>query len=216
MLKLACLYLCVLLQNSYLWRVDVNPPVYLFGTIHAPYASVWNSLPENVKNAFSSSDGIYLELLLSNPDTSRSLVECQLLPNNQDINQVLPSHLVKRIENYLSRVRRLLPSWLNESPRTNFLRGGGGQTKSDKFFAEATHNWRRKRPISILALLSSLSEESVQNWDKPALDHFLDNVAKRLNKDIAPLETPNEHCQPLKKLSDSQASLNNQTPKSFL
>ena len=37
--------------NSYLWRIEGNPPSYLFGTIHIDYDLVFDSVPNNVKQA---------------------------------------------------------------------------------------------------------------------------------------------------------------------
>ena len=39
-------------SSSYLWRINSSPPCYMFGTIHVPYTRVWDSVPENAKNAF--------------------------------------------------------------------------------------------------------------------------------------------------------------------
>ena len=37
--------------NSYLWRIEGNPPSYLFGTIHIDYKLIFDSIPENVMQA---------------------------------------------------------------------------------------------------------------------------------------------------------------------
>ena len=37
--------------NSYLWRIEGNPPSYLFGTIHIDYELVFPSIPDNAKQA---------------------------------------------------------------------------------------------------------------------------------------------------------------------
>ena len=193
-----------LLQNSYLWKVEVNPPVYLFGTLHLPYNNIWDTIPDNVKTAFSSSSDVFLELEISDQQTSMSLMECQLLPGDCEITSLLHESLVKRIENYLRRILLQLPNWLDDNSRSTLLRGG--QSASDDFFADVTRNWRRKRPIWVLTLISSLTEENVKTWTKPVLDHFLDNAAGSLGKNLTALETPNEHCQPLNRLEDAQAS----------
>jgi uncharacterized protein YbaP (TraB family) len=180
--------------------VEVTPPVYLFGTLHLPYNSVWDTIPENVKRAFSSSRDVLLELQLSSSETTRHLVECQMLPNDQDIAEILHPELVKRVDNYLRRIRTRLPNWLSESSRSTLIRGG--VSLSEKFFRDVTYNWRRKRPVWILSLISTLTEENVESWDTPVLDHFMDNAARRLGKNLTALETVNDHCQPLKKLGD--------------
>ena len=168
------------------------------------YESIWDAIPDNVKRAFSGSRDVLLELKLSSRETSMSLMECQLLPGDTDITEVLPLALVKRIDSYLRRIRGKLPSWLNDNSRSTLLRGG--QSASEDFFADVTRNWKRKRPIWVLTLISSLSEENVKTWNEPVLDHFLDNVARSLGKNLTALESTNDHCQPLNRLDDAQAS----------
>ena len=185
--------------------MEVSPPVYIFGTIHLPYNTLWDRLPENVKGAFSSSRDVFLELQLSSRDTSNSLQECQLLPYDRTIDTVLPSTLVTRIGKYFARVKRLFPGWLDESDRPSLFLGGSSSS-SDQLFAAVTHDWRRKKPIWVLTLLSSLTEENIRHRKTPVLDRFFDNIAGRLGKNLTALETPNDHCQPLNRLSDNQAS----------
>lgn len=38
---------------SYLWRINTEPPSFLFGTIHVPYKMVWDAIPNNAKLAFA-------------------------------------------------------------------------------------------------------------------------------------------------------------------
>ena len=199
---------CVLFnQNSFLWKVNTTPPVYLFGTLHLPYNTLWDVIPGNVKAAFSSSSDVHLELRLSNSETSESLEECQLLPNGKLIDEILPSDLVTRIENYLESLRRLFPSWLDESLQSSFFRGG--LSNSDHLFAAVTQDWKRKKPIWVLNLLSALTEESIRQREKPMLDRFLDNAARHLGKELTALETVNDHCQPFNRLKNDQVSYYN-------
>ena len=75
-------------KGSFLWRVESNPPSYFFGTIHVPYVRVWDSIPENAKQAFAASKRIFFELDLTKPQTISSLSACQLLPKNRHLSQV--------------------------------------------------------------------------------------------------------------------------------
>ena len=191
-------------QNSYLWKVEVDPPVYIFGTLHLPYSILWDTLPGNVKTAFSSSADICLELKLSDSNTIDDFNECQLLPYERTVDNVLAPELIKRIENYFKRIQGLLPSWLDENSQSNFLRSG--QSESESVFRSMTHNWRRKRPIWILALISSLTEENIRQRKIPVLDLFIDKAAEGLGKTVEALETVNDQCQPLNRLDDEQVS----------
>lgn len=185
--------------------MGVNPPVYLFGTLHVPYSLVWDTIPSNVKTAFSSSRDVFLELKLSDRETSDDLNNCQFLPNSKTIDEVLTPQLVTRIENYFEKIRRLFSGWLADGSRSSLLRGG--QSYSNYLFGAIIHEWKRKRPIWVLTLISSLTEENIQLRKKPVLDRFLDNAARSLGKKLAALETVNDHCQPLNRLENNQASL---------
>jgi uncharacterized protein YbaP (TraB family) len=182
--------------------VDSTPPVYLFGTVHLPYDTLWDAIPDNVKTAFSSSGDIFLELQLSDKETSNSLQECQLLSNNRTIDRVLSPELVTRIEQYLEKIRTLFQAWIDEDPVSSLFRGGGSY--SDHLFSAVTHDWKRKKPIWVLSLIGSLTEENIRQRKKPVLDRFLDNAARALGKNLKPLEGVNDHCQPLNRLEDDQ------------
>ncbi len=104
------------LQNSYLWKVDTQPPLYLFGTMHVPYTKLWDFIPENVKTAFSSCDEVCLELRLSDDETRQELYNCQLLPGGvESVEEVLSKDMVQRIEQYLESIRKLFSKWLPQS-----------------------------------------------------------------------------------------------------
>lgn len=114
------------LQNSYLWKIDVDPPVYLFGTMHVPYTTLWDYIPENVKTAFSSSEELCLELQMLNQDTFEELSECRKLPSDASLESMLSAETIERITSYLERVKAVLPRWLDyeESTGGNFFLSG--------------------------------------------------------------------------------------------
>ena len=114
-----------LMQNSYLWKIDVSPPIYLFGTMHVPYTKLWDYIPENAKVAFSASEDLCIELRLSDDSTVNELTKCQRLPKDVTIDQVLSSEVRRRIRNYLERIRQLLPNWLQISGLSSVFSGGG-------------------------------------------------------------------------------------------
>ena len=39
-------------DETFLWRIDTQPPSYFFGTIHVPYTRVWDAVSDNAKKAF--------------------------------------------------------------------------------------------------------------------------------------------------------------------
>ena len=132
---LPCMYMYT--QNSYLWKIDASPPIYLFGTMHVPYTKLWEHIPDNAKIAFSSSEDLCVELRLSDSNTVSELAKCQRLPKGTAISELLSVEVRTRIKNYLDRIRHLLPNWLEMSDVSSLF-GGGGQayrwvTRDDMF-----------------------------------------------------------------------------------
>ena len=166
---------------------------------------MWNDIPVNVKNALSDSEQVFLELQLSDEETSNGLQNCQILSNDREIDEVLSPQLITRVEKYLEKIHQLLPVWLNEGSQPNLARGG--MSFSDQLFTSVTHNWKKKRPIWVLALISSLTEENINERKTPVLDFFLDNAARGLGKELEALETVNDHCQPLNRLKEHQVCM---------
>ena len=117
---------CVYTQNSYLWKIEASPPIYLFGTMHVPYTKLWQHIPDNTKVAFSSSEDLCVELRLSDSNTVSELAQCQRLPKDTSIDELLSTEVRTRIKKYLERIRHLLPNWLEVSGVSSLF-GGGGQ-----------------------------------------------------------------------------------------
>mgnify|MGYP001793859921 FL=1 len=102
--------------NSFLWtlRRDPHPPSYFFGTIHVPYTRVWDYIPTSSKNAFRNSDRVYFELDLTDGRTASALANCQLLPDGQSLNEILPRNLYRRLTRHMDYVRRKVSEWIGQ------------------------------------------------------------------------------------------------------
>ena len=75
---------------------------------------------------------------------------------------------------------------------------------SDILFNAMVGDWELKRPIWILYMLSSLTEENIRLRKIPLLDLFMDNAAQALGKRVQAVETAKDQCRPLNKLSNEQ------------
>ena len=181
--------------------MEVEPPVYLFGTLHVPYSKIWNKIPENVQTAISLSDNVNLELLLSDPETSKILKNCQFLPKDVTVKTILPSSLYERIKTYLDTIKELFPLWVHKSGTINF-----GLSQNNLFNA-FIDDWERRRPIWLLFLLNSLTKDTVQNRKILLLDNFLRNAAKGLNKEVNGIENPKDQCRPFNNLDQTHVSI---------
>ena len=101
-------------MNSFLWTVKrppPQPPSYLFGTIHVPYTRVWDYIPESSKRAFQSSSSVFFDLDLTDPLPIPKPTRCQLLPNGQSLQRLLPPDLYRRLTRHRADGNPQTPSW---------------------------------------------------------------------------------------------------------
>ncbi|CAL1283364.1 unnamed protein product [Larinioides sclopetarius] len=182
---------------SFLWTIKRNPPSYLFGTIHVPYTKVWDSIPDNAKQAFAISTQVYFELDLVNPTTVSALSSCQMLPHGKNLSDVLPGDLYSRLKRHLEYVRGMMPHWMTKDQR-------GRGLYADYLFNAIAGNWERKRPVWVMLMVNSLTESDVRSRGVPVLDLYLAQEAERLRKKTAAVEKVEEQCLPLNGLNFSQ------------
>ena len=55
-------------------------------------------------------------------------------------------------------------------------------------------------------MLTSLNEYNVKNRNVPLLDHFMDNAANGMGKEVIAVEAVQEQCDPLNSLNNSDVS----------
>ncbi|KAI4872286.1 hypothetical protein NFI96_027714 [Prochilodus magdalenae] len=189
-------------MNSFLWTVKRPPPQapsYLFGTIHVPYTRVWDYIPENSKRAFQSSSSVFFELDLTDPLTISKLTSCQLLPNGESLQSLLPRDLYRRLKRHLEYVKHMMPFWMTADQR-------GRGLYADYLFNAIAGNWERKRPVWVMLMVNSLTESDIRTRGTPVLDLFLAQEAERLGKRTGAVENVEEQCHPLNGLNFSQRS----------
>ncbi|XP_071951989.1 metalloprotease TIKI1-like [Antedon mediterranea] len=185
--------------NSFLWRVrrEPGPPAYFFGTIHVPYTRVWDYIPSNTKRAFQNSKNIFFELDLTDPKTISELTYCQMLPQGENLRDVLPESMYLRLKSHLEYVRLMMPSWMTQDQK-------GKGLYADYLFNAIAGNWERKRPVWVMLLVNSLTEADVKAKGIPVLDLYLAQEANRSNKGTGAVEKVEEQCVPLNGLNFSQ------------
>ncbi|XP_033118305.1 metalloprotease TIKI1-like [Anneissia japonica] len=185
--------------NSFLWRVrrEPGPPAYFFGTIHVPYTRVWDYIPSNTKRAFRDSKNIFFELDLTDSKTINDLTYCQMLPQGEKLQDVLPESIYLRLKSHLEYVRLMMPSWMTQDQR-------GKGLYADYLFNAIAGNWEQKRPVWVMLLVNSLTEADVKSKGIPVLDLYLAQEANRSNKGTGAVEKVEEQCVPLNGLNFSQ------------
>ncbi|RWS29991.1 metalloprotease TIKI2-like isoform X2 [Leptotrombidium deliense] len=184
---------------SFMWKIKryPNPSSYLFGTIHVPYTLVWDSIPMHIKQAFERSDCVFFELDLLDPYTITALANCQVLPNNKKLMDILPPDLYKRLKRHLDYVRSMLPKWMTSDQR-------GKGLYAEYLFNAITGNWERKRPVWVMLMVNSLTESDIKSRGIPVLDLYLAQEAQRMNKKTGAVERVEEQCLPMNDLSNMQ------------
>ncbi|KAK4816600.1 hypothetical protein QYF61_018648 [Mycteria americana] len=183
--------------NSFLWTIKRDPPSYFFGTIHVPYTRVWDFIPENSKKAFQQSHIVYFELDLTDPYTISALTSCQLLPQGENLQDVLPRDIYRRLKQHLEYVKLMMPSWMTPDQR-------GKGLYADYLFNAIAGNWERKRPVWVMLMVNSLTEVDIKSRGVPVLDLYLAQEAERLRKQTGAVEKVEEQCHPLNGLNFSQ------------
>ncbi|XP_075047050.1 metalloprotease TIKI1-like [Mixophyes fleayi] len=183
--------------NSFLWTIKRDPPSYFFGTIHVPYTRVWDFIPENSKKAFQQSNIVYFELDLTDPYTISALTSCQMLPQGENLQSVLPRDIYRRLKRHLEYVKLMMPSWMTPDQR-------GKGLYADYLFNAIAGNWERKRPVWVMLMVNSLTEVDIKSRGVPVLDLYLAQEAERLKKRTGAVEKVEEQCHPLNGLNFSQ------------
>ncbi|KAM6033818.1 metalloprotease TIKI1 [Chlamydotis macqueenii] len=183
--------------NSFLWTIKRDPPSYFFGTIHVPYTRIWDFIPENSKKAFQQSHIVYFELDLTDPYTISALTSCQLLPQGENLQDVLPRDIYRRLKQHLEYVKLMMPSWMTPDQR-------GKGLYADYLFNAIAGNWERKRPVWVMLMVNSLTEVDIKSRGVPVLDLYLAQEAERLKKQTGAVEKVEEQCHPLNGLNFSQ------------
>ncbi|XP_061071661.1 metalloprotease TIKI1 isoform X2 [Conger conger] len=183
--------------NSFLWTIKRDPPSYFYGTIHVPYTRVWDFIPENSKKAFQESNIVYFELDLTDPYTISALTSCQLLPQGENLQDVLPRDIYRRLKRHLEYVKLMMPSWMTPDQR-------GKGLYADYLFNAIAGNWERKRPVWVMLMVNSLTEADIKTRGVPVLDLYLAQEAERMRKSTGAVEKVEEQCHPLNGLNFSQ------------
>ncbi|KAF5909494.1 metalloprotease TIKI1, partial [Clarias magur] len=183
--------------NSFLWTIKRDPPSYFYGTIHVPYTRVWDYIPENSKKAFQESNIVYFELDLTDPYTISALTRCQLLPQGENLQDVLPKDIYRRLKRHLEYVKLMMPSWMTPDQR-------GKGLYADYLFNAIAGNWERKRPVWVMLMVNSLTEADIKTRGVPVLDLYLAQEAERMKKKTGAVEKVEEQCHPLNGLNFSQ------------
>lgn len=91
----------------------------------------------------------------------------------------------------------MLPSWMTADQR-------GMGLYADYLFDIIAGNWERKRPIWVMLMVNSLTENDIKSRGIPVLDLYLAQEAEKMGKVTGAVERVEEQCVPLNELNFSQ------------
>lgn len=148
---------------------------------------------------------VYFELDLTDPRTISALTSCQLLPQGENLQDVLPRDIYRRLKRHLDYVKLMMPSWMTPDQR-------GRGLYADYLFNAIAGNWERKRPVWVMLMVNSLTEGDIKTRGVPVLDLYLAQEAERMRKRTGAVEKVEEQCHPLNRLNFSQVSLSPGAP----
>uniref|UniRef100_A0A1I7Z3V7 Metalloprotease TIKI homolog n=1 Tax=Steinernema glaseri TaxID=37863 RepID=A0A1I7Z3V7_9BILA len=194
---------CTKNETQFLWRITsdrLQVPSYLFGTIHVSYRQIWNQVPTVVKKVFNNTKNVVFELELQKEETFRRLAKCKNLPNMERIHQHIPRELYGRLRKYLRGFREYVVQWFARHSSNRLM----AKENAKRFYKSIVDSWDRKKPIWILFMLYRL-EHPFEDMDSvPMLDVHLAHLSRRGGKRVFALESPEEQCDPLYSVSDSE------------
>ncbi|KAL6459307.1 hypothetical protein MHYP_G00327790 [Metynnis hypsauchen] len=88
------------------------------------------------------------------PLTISKLTSCQLLPNGESLQSLLPRDLYRRLKRHLEYVKHMMPFWMTADQR-------GRGLYADYLFNAIAGNWERKRPVWVMLMVNSLTESDI-------------------------------------------------------
>ena len=183
-------------KSSFLWKIEANPPSYLFGTMHVPYVLVWDAIPTIVMEAFNSSQKFYSEVNHDIPENEAENSCGLLLPNNQVVSDILPSNVYDKLQSYIEYLKDQIVSWQMDNKNTKRL---SRYIIRKKLFP----NWKRMKIVWLWIRIFNIEKSVIVTEKYPILDDYLHELAKNEGKFVGGIESAKEQCDIVNKLKES-------------
>ena len=103
-------------ERTYLWKIESQPPAYIFGYLEDQFEKVYDTLSLNTKAAFLHSDEVYIQ-----KENEPKEIIPRSNPNakwNETLEDLLPGDLYRKLDAVLldvvnaSAIRKLKPGWV--------------------------------------------------------------------------------------------------------
>ena len=79
-----------------------------------------------------------------------------------------------------------------------------GGVDPDDLFDAIAGDWQKKRPVWVMLMINSLTEDDVRDRGQAVLDLHMAREARRMGKTVGAVEEVAEQCLPLNRLRHSQ------------
>ena len=155
--------------GAFLWRVEGQVPVYLFGTIHVPDERVLAMSP-SVDKAFAQSTAVYTEIPMDS-GTQMAVMGRIMLPGEQKLSDIIGERLYARMNTQV------------EKSLGGSVPGAAGLIAT---MFERMKPWAAMSQLSLIEFLPDLAA------GRQPLDAMLYSRAQEQGKTVGALETPEE------------------------
>ncbi|KAI0978590.1 hypothetical protein GJ496_008084 [Pomphorhynchus laevis] len=186
-------------ERSCLWLIKRQPPCFILGTIHAPFDQVMSAnVFDNRNNSLMDGlDRLYLELDTTNAFIRDQLRNCQYLPANGSIADLLTRTDLLKLTLQITKIQ----SYINKN--SMYKKNSSNESSSTDRRLEFLNNWIQKRPIWLLAELNNFLGYWITQSKMHVMDHTIAMIAHNKHIPVESLETVEEQCQIMNDIDDS-------------
>jgi hypothetical protein len=163
-----------------LWKIERQPPSYLYGTIHVSDPRVL-ALPASVQAALERSSVVYTEIALD-PDTQQRALLAMALPPGQTLKGALPGELYTRVERFLAARGVALELFQSQKvwvlatllPMLDYV--GRGQPLDEQLYTWAQRRGKRTAGIETVEMQIAAMESAGREGEVALLRETLDHL----------------------------------------
>jgi len=199
-------------KPSYLWHISStfsNKTSYLFGTLNIPFDTVQPWLPHNALDALNAADEVVPEVNLFDKTSEATVKDCQFLPENKTLQDVIDAGLFEKVDNHLKLVEKSIHKWI---PNIS------NKTYAEKIGASLFRTWvnglYRKKPQFVAGVIEILDPVLVRNrirvinnlvYYALSMNDYMMALGNIKNKIVKALASGSETCDRVNTLTDEQA-----------
>ena len=179
----------------------------MFGTVHAPYDLVWRYIPDNAKDALAYSTHVYTELNIPDDNVRKAIHNCQKIPKNKTLKDILPTELFRKFMKILSKFGKSRTRWLKKYSKLVSI----SRFHSQDIGINLYKHYEQIKPMWLV-------NKIIHQWNKfyvksqfrriRSLDDYITDEAKKTNAYRGGIEEVRMHCDPLDGLSEEKVKYN--------